>query len=864
MSPITPKIVRKILKGTNKSSSPGEDCITYCHLWKLPSTHHYLATLFSKILLHSQSAPSQWCSGIMKLIYKAGSPENPKNFRPIALTSCVGKLFHKILAIRLKTFFLHNQLIDPSIQKGFLRNCPGTYEHIFALNCILDQAQWICSPTMITFLDLKNAFGSIPHRLVFNILERIQIPSGVVSYIRSCYSQLTARIIMDKWSTSGFAIQKGVFQGDTLSPTIFLAAFTPIILRTQQSHYPGCKIAIPIPDSENLPPVNSTLYVKWDEESEEEKGWYRCLVTTHHLDGSSTLEYTDGQTEKVNLRSCDWRFAKKNNKKFVPLGAHLPAEPTKPPSKQQYVQSLEHKCKALADDLTILNQTRTYHQNSLLLVEESCNSLGLSLNPTKCVSITIENGKPRPDAEYSLKCGSTRNLRFAPTKFLGHTLASTPQETKKHGSSVLRNHLLSILSRIDVRPIRGEMKVWILRNYVIPSLQYQLAVNHTYKSCIAHLENQIAKMVRKWLKLPRNSTRVLLSHPASLNIPSISLAKTKAKLSLLCCLTKTSDPANKEISSLINNAAFLKRQDISEITQHHLQTALSTAPSSSATWPIAKSLVNEQALEEANRKLESLQVQKKFSDCTELESMTKVWKCIVDGLPAGQLSFILRCGSDTLPTPTNLRRWKIQVHARCHLCDSPQATAHHILNGCKRALEDGRYTWRHDSVLLKLVERLKGLLPSSTLYADLPNLRAEETPPTTIPPQLVCTSSRPDIVIVQDQAVKMIELTVCSNSLNSMKEARRRKEGKQNYQSLLSDLCKKGINASYLTLEIGALGHHPPDLPKRLADFLGMKEQKNNLRSTLDDAGKIAISTSQIIFWAKDCLSWDPSKLLLS
>ena len=175
---------------------------------------------------------------------------------------------------------------------------------------------------MIIFLDLKNAFGSVPHRLVFNILECIQIPSDVVSYICSCYNQLTACIATDKWSTLRLTIQKGVFQGDTLSPTIFLAAFTPIILRTH-----------PIPGSENLPPVNSTLYVKWDEESSEEMGWYRCLVTKHHLDGSSSLEYTDGQTEKVNFRSCDWRFAKKN-KKFIPLGGHLSADPTKPPSRQ--------------------------------------------------------------------------------------------------------------------------------------------------------------------------------------------------------------------------------------------------------------------------------------------------------------------------------------------------------------------------------------------------------------------------------------------------------------------------------------------------------------------------------------------------
>ena len=67
---------------------------------------------------------------------------------------------------------------------------------------------------------------------------------------------------------------------------------------------------------------------------------------------------------------------------------------------------------------------------------------------------------------------------------------------------------------------------------VIPSLQYQLAVNHTYNSCLVHLENQTTKMVWKWLNLPRNSTHVLLAHPASLNIPSISLT-SKAQPSLL-------------------------------------------------------------------------------------------------------------------------------------------------------------------------------------------------------------------------------------------------------------------------------------------------------------------------------------------
>ena len=32
-----------------------------------------------------------------------------------------------------------------------------------------------------------------------------------------------------------------------------------------------------------------------------------------------------------------------------------------------------------------------------------------------------------------------------------------------------------------------------------------------------------------------------------------------------------------------------------------------------------------------------------------------------------------------------------------------RATTQHILNGCKVALNQGRYTWRHDSVLNRLV-----------------------------------------------------------------------------------------------------------------------------------------------------------------
>ena len=183
--PITPGIVKKVLKNTNKNSSPGEDEIRYSHLWNLPFTHQFLATLFSKILLQSHSCPERWCTARMKLVHKEGSTDDPSNFQPLAITSVVRKLFHKILALRMERYCLYNSIIGSSVQKGFLRNITGTYEHIFALNAIHDQTIEQKRDLSISFLDLKNAFGSVSHSLIFEILCHLQIPLQVTNYIRT-------------------------------------------------------------------------------------------------------------------------------------------------------------------------------------------------------------------------------------------------------------------------------------------------------------------------------------------------------------------------------------------------------------------------------------------------------------------------------------------------------------------------------------------------------------------------------------------------------------------------------------------------------------------------------------------------------
>ena len=125
------------------------------------------------------------------------------------------------------------------------------------------------------------------------------------------------------------------------------------------------------------------------------------------------------------------------------------------------------------------------------------------------------------------------------------------------------------------------------------------------------------------------------------------------------------------------------------------------------------------------------------------------------------------------------------------------------------SLSQGRFTWRHDSVLSLLVNRFAAKVPEDVrIYADLPGLKACNNTPGTIPEEFLVTSARPDIVVARGNTIHLLELTVSFNSSESLKNAQSRKNAKVNYQLVLSECDHKGgIKSPLTSIEIGALGH---------------------------------------------------------
>ena len=84
------------------------------------------------------------------------------------------------------------------------------------------------------------------------------------------------------------------------------------------------------------------------------------------------------------------------------------------------------------------------------------------------------------------------------------------------------------------------------------------------------------------------------------------------------------------------------------------------------------------------------------------------WKSLLYGGTGKDLKFLLASTLDVLPSPTNLRRWgNTVVDPYCSLCRTWACTTRHVLGACRVALDQGRYTWRHDNVLGVIVRNMR-------------------------------------------------------------------------------------------------------------------------------------------------------------
>ena len=122
------------------------------------------------------------------------SSELPTNYslEPVTL-----KIFTSSLCNKICAFLRQNNFIESHIQKGFVHNMSGTFEHTAHLTYVINNATVKQRSLHVTLLDLKNAFFEVNHNLLDCVFEYHHIPIKVRTLVRDLYTDFSTAIAFD-------------------------------------------------------------------------------------------------------------------------------------------------------------------------------------------------------------------------------------------------------------------------------------------------------------------------------------------------------------------------------------------------------------------------------------------------------------------------------------------------------------------------------------------------------------------------------------------------------------------------------------------------------------------------------------------
>ncbi|KAF7659999.1 hypothetical protein LDENG_00290150 [Lucifuga dentata] len=142
-------------------------------------------------------------------------------------------------------YFLLNKYIDTSCQKAGVPGFPGCVEHSAMIWEQIQTAKCEKSDLHVVWLDLANAYGSVPHQLITFALNFFHIPTPIQSLVSAYFGNFYVCYITQQAMTGWWQLQKGIAMGCSISPILFTAAFEIILIggrqmvrgvRTQSGH----------------------------------------------------------------------------------------------------------------------------------------------------------------------------------------------------------------------------------------------------------------------------------------------------------------------------------------------------------------------------------------------------------------------------------------------------------------------------------------------------------------------------------------------------------------------------------------------------------------------------------------------------
>ena len=211
--------IDKCINSLKDGKAAGSDCIIN-EMFKCTKDiiQQPFKLIFNKIVATGMW-PKPWMLSFITPIHKSGDNCDPQNYRGIAVSCCLNKIFTKILNSRLENFLTENNVLHKN-QLGYQKD-HRTEDSIFILHTLFEKYVTRNKQKLfVAFVDFRKFFDSINRDMLLYKLLSYGITGRFYKIIKAMYNDNCYQVKTTQGLTDSFLSNNGLKQGCNLSPSL--------------------------------------------------------------------------------------------------------------------------------------------------------------------------------------------------------------------------------------------------------------------------------------------------------------------------------------------------------------------------------------------------------------------------------------------------------------------------------------------------------------------------------------------------------------------------------------------------------------------------------------------------------------------